>query len=216
MNDEIREEQLDAPLVVHKKSDASYQDGGINVDMSETHIEEEKKPTLERHRFKKDPNKKSNKAPVAILIIVIIAVAFCALYFTGNISFGNKNATKATTETTTETTTSLEEAYAGTIVIKGTYIFVDAQEVDGIEGLQEALKYTDKSTTAYKIIDEDADSNFLNNDVLPLLLDMGFYDKNTEIVHQGYTGLMAAEETTANTTVATTTQAQQTTQTSTK
>ena len=212
MSDEIREEELDAPLVVHKKSDASYQDGGINVDMNETHIEEEKKPTLERHRFKKDPNKKSNKAPVAILIIVIIAVVFCALYFTGNISFGNKSATK----TTTETTTSLEEAYAGTIVVKGTYIFVDAQEVDGIEGLQEALKYTDKSTTAYKIIDESADSNFLNNNVLPLLMDMGFYDKNTEIVHQGYTGLMAAEETTANTTVATTTQAQQTTQTSTK
>lgn len=212
MSDEIREEQLDAPLVVHKKTDASYQDGGINVDMSETHIEEEKKPTLERHRFKKDPNKKSNKAPVAILIIVIIAVAFCALYFTGNISFGNKSAAKTTTETTTETTTSLEEAYAGTIVIKGTYIFVDAQEVDGIEGLQESLKYTDKSTTAYKIIDEDADSNFLNNDVLPLLMDMGFYDKNTEIVHQGYTGLMAAEETTTSTTVAPTTQAQQITQ----
>lgn len=216
MSDEIREEQLDAPLVVHKKSDSSYQDGGINVDMNETHIEEEKKPTLERHRFKKDPNKKSNKAPVAILIIVIIAVVFCALYFTGNISFVNKSATKTTTETSTETTTSLEEAYAGTIVVKGTYIFVDAQEVDGIEGLQEALKYTDKSTTAYKIIDESADSNFLNNNVLPLLMDMGFYGKNTEIVHQGYTGLMAAEETTANTTVATTTQPQQTTQTSTK
>lgn len=42
MSDEIREEELDAPLVVHKKSDASYQDGGINVDMNETHIEEEK------------------------------------------------------------------------------------------------------------------------------------------------------------------------------
>ena len=70
MSDEIREEQLDAPLVVHKKSDASYQDGGINVDMNETHIEEEKKPTLERHRFKKDPNKKSNKAPVAISLLL--------------------------------------------------------------------------------------------------------------------------------------------------
>lgn len=217
MSDEIKEEQLDAPLVVHKKSDASYQDGGINVDMNETHIEEEKKPTLERHRFKKDPNKKSNKAPIVILLILIIAIAFCALYFTGNISFGNKNAAKTTKETTTETTTSLEEAYAGTIVIKGTYIFVDAQEVDGIEGLQEALKYADKSTTAYKIIDESADSNFLNNDVLPLLMDMGFYDKNTEIVHQGYTGLMAAEETTTSvTTTAPVTSAQQTTQTTTK
>lgn len=216
MRDEIKEEQLDAPLVVHKKTDASYQDGGINVDMNETHIKEEKKPTLERHRFKKDPNKKSSKAPIVILIIVIIAIVFCALYFTGNISFGNKDTTNETKITTTETTTSLEEAYAGTIVVKGTYIFVDAQEVNGIEGLQEALKYTDKSTTAYKIIDEGADSDFLNNNVLPILMDMGFYDKNTEILHQGYTGLMAAEETTVTTTTATTTQVQQTSQTTTK
>lgn len=216
MRDEIKEEQLDAPLVVHKKTDASYQDGGINVDMNETHIKEEKKPTLERHRFKKDPNKKSSKAPIVILTIVIIAIVFCALYFTGNISFGNKDTTNETKITTTETTTSLEEAYAGTIVVKGTYIFVDAQEVNGIEGLQEALKYTDKSTTAYKIIDEGADSDFLNNNVLPILMDMGFYDKNTEILHQGYTGLMAAEETTVTTTTATTTQVQQTSQTTTK
>ncbi len=220
MCDEFKEEQLDAPLVVHKKTDASYQDGGINVDMNETHIEEEKKPTLERHRFKKDPNKKSNKAPTILVIIIIIAAVFCGLYFTGNISFVKNNTTKTAKETTTETTTSLEEAYAGTIVIKGTYIFVDAVEVNGIEGLQEALKYTDKSTTAYKIIDESADSDFLNNNVLPILMDMGFYDKNTEILHQGYTGLTAAEETTTTTTVAstvtTTTQAQQTSQTTTK
>ena len=146
------------------------------------------------------------------MIIVIIVAVFCGLYFTGNISFGKNDMTKTTKETTTETTTSLEEAYAGTIVVKGTYIFVDAVEVNGIEGLQEALKYTDKSTTAYKIIDESADSDFLNNNVLPILMDMGFYDKNTEILHQGYTGLMAAEETTTTTTVAsstaTTTQAQ--------
>lgn len=199
MSDEIKdlaEESLGSPLVVHKKSDASYQDGGINVDMSETHIKEEKKPTIERHRFKKDPNKKSNKAPVILLILIVVAVVFCALYFTGNITFGTKNKPQTTKTTTTETTTSLEQAYAGTIVVKGTYIFVDAAEVDGIEGLQGALKYADKSTTAYKIIDENADSNFLNNEVLPILLEMGFYDEKTEIVHQGYTGLMAAEETT--------------------
>lgn len=199
MSDEIKhltEESLDSPLVVHKKSDASYQDGGINVDMSETHVKEEKKPTIERHRFKKDPNKKSNKAPVILLVLIVVAVVFCALYFTGNITFGTKSKPQTTKTTTTETTTSLEQAYTGTIVVKGTYIFVDAAEVDGIEGLQDALKYADKSTTAYKIIDENADSNFLNNEVLPILLEMGFYDEKTEIVHQGYTGLMAAEETT--------------------
>ena len=201
--DEVTDVQLDPPLVVHKKTDASYYDGGINVDMNETHIEEEKKPTIERHRFKKDPDKKSSKFPVILFIIVILVGVFCALYFTGNITFGNKNAEKTTKETTTETTTSLEQAYAGTIVVKGTYIFVDAQEVDGIQGLQDALRYVDKSTTAYTIIDENADPNFLNNNVLPILLDMGFYDKNTNIVHQGYTGLMAKDETTTTTTTTT-------------
>ena len=73
--DEVTEVQLDPPLVVHKKTDASYYDGGINVDMNETHIEEEKKPTIERHRFKKDPDKKSSKFPVILLIIVILAIA---------------------------------------------------------------------------------------------------------------------------------------------
>ena len=58
------------------------------------------------------------------------------------------------------------------------------------------MRYVDKSTTAYTIIDENADSNFLNNNVLPILLDMGFYDENTNIVHQGHTGLMAKDETT--------------------
>lgn len=44
--DEVTEVQLDPPLVVHKKTDASYYDGGINVDMNETHIEEEKSQLL--------------------------------------------------------------------------------------------------------------------------------------------------------------------------
>ena len=65
------------------------------------------------------------------------------------------------------------------------------------------MRYVDKSTTAYTIIDENADPNFLNNNVLPMLLDMGFYDKNTNIVHQGYTGLMAKDETTTTTTTTT-------------
>lgn len=198
----IEEEVLDAPLVVHKKSDASYQDGVTNVDMNETHITNDK-PTLERHRFKKDPNQKSNKPILIVIFVIVLAVAFGVLYLTGNISFDNKKETTVK-QTTTETTTSIEEAYAGTIVVKGMYIFVDGVEVDGIEGMQDALRYTDKSTTAYQIIDEDANSDLLNNGVLPTLMEIGFYDENTEIIHKGYTGLMAAEETTITTTESTT------------
>lgn len=199
---DILEEALDAPLVVHKKSDASYQDGVTNVDMNETHIANDK-PTLERHRFKKDPNQKSNKPILIVIFVIVLAVAFGVLYLTGNISFDNKKETTVK-QTTTETTTSIEEAYAGTIVVKGMYIFVDGVEVDGIEGMQDALRYTDKSTTAYQIIDEDANSDLLNNGVLPTLMEIGFYDENTEIIHKGYTGLMAAEETTITTTESTT------------
>ncbi|WP_178667750.1 hypothetical protein [uncultured Eubacterium sp.] len=199
---DIVEEALDAPLVVHKKSDASYQDGVTNVDMNETHITNDK-PTLERHRFKKDPNQKSNKPILIVVIIIVLAVAFGVLYLTGNISFDNKKETTVK-QTTTETTTSIQEAYAGTIVVKGMYIFVDGVEVNGIEGMQDALRYTDKSTTAYQIIDEDANSDLLNNGVLPTLMEIGFYDENTEIIHKGYTGLMAAEETTITTTESTT------------
>lgn len=199
---DILEEALDAPLVVHKKSDASYQDGVTNVDMNETHITNDK-PTLERHRFKKDPNQKSNKPILIVIFVIVLAVAFGVLYLTGNISFDNKKETTVK-KTTTETTTSIEEAYAGTIVVKGMYIFVDGVEVDGIEGMQDALRYTDKSTTAYQIIDEDANSDLLNNGVLPTLMEIGFYDENTEIIHKGYTGLMAAEETTITTTESTT------------
>lgn len=199
---DIVEEALDAPLVVHKKSDASYQDGVTNVDMNETHITNDK-PTLERHRFKKDPNQKSNKPILIVIFVIVLAVAFGVLYLTGNISFDNKKETTVK-QTTTETTTSIEEAYAGTIVVKGMYIFVDGVEVDGIEGMQDALRYTDKSTTAYQIIDEDANSDLLNNGVLPTLMEIGFYDEKTEIIHKGYTGLMAAEETIITTTESTT------------
>ena len=113
---------------------------------------------------------------------------------TGNISFKKTSDYKKPVTTTTQTTTSLQEAYKNTIVVKGTYIFVDGVEVDGIEGLQDALKYEDQSTTRYTIIDEDADSIFLNDNVLPILQSMKFYDKNTKITHKESTGLMSKEE----------------------
>lgn len=189
---EDNKEKLDSPLVVHKKTDASYDESVSDYTMEETHIEEEQ-PTLERHRFKKDNKKGSKKPLVVAIIILVLVVVFGALYLTGNISF-KKTSDYKKPVTTTQTTTSLQEAYKNTIVVKGTYIFVDGVEVDGIEGLQDALKYEDQSTTRYTIIDEDADSIFLNDNVLPILQSMKFYDKNTKITHKESTGLMAKEE----------------------
>ena len=41
--------QLESPLIVHKKTDASYDENATAFEMSETHVDEDK-PTLTRHR----------------------------------------------------------------------------------------------------------------------------------------------------------------------
>ena len=191
---EVKEEsaELESPLVVHKKGDASYKESAA-VQMNDTHIEEEK-TTLRRHRFKKE--KRGYGGLIAVLMIIVIcAGTFAALYFTGNIRFNKETTTKKAT-TTTEAVTTLEEAYKGTIVVKDTFIFVDGVEVNGVQGLEKALKYVDKSTTAYTIIDENANSDFLNFEILQLLTQLGFYDENTVITHKESTGLIAEAETT--------------------
>jgi hypothetical protein len=193
MSEDVKEEKLDSPLIVHKKSDSSYQETDSILEMNETHIDEDE-PTLERHRFKKDPNKKNHAPLVVVIIIVVLVAIFAGLYFTGNITFNSKDNSRKNTSTTQETTTSLQDAYKGTIVVKGTYIFVDGIEVDGINGLQNALKYLDPSPTAFTIIKEDANDEFLNYDILPLLTDMGFYDESTDIQMKKSTGLMSENE----------------------
>lgn len=211
VNEELREFnkehniKLDPPLVVHKKGDVSYEESTDAYEMNETHGGEER-PTLKRHRFKKE--KKNTKLPyVIITLVVVLAAVFAALYYTGNITFTPQ---ETTTKTTTEATTkNLLETYKGTIVVKGTYIFVDGVEVNGIEGLQNELKYVDPSPTRYEIIVEDENKDFLNLEVLALLTDMKFFDKTTQVTHLDKTGLMAAEETTQATTQQVT---QQTTQ----
>lgn len=198
--------QLDSPLVVHKKSDASYQETASEIVMNETHTQEDE-PTLERHRFKKDSNKGS-KGWIILVIIVIIAAVFAGLYYGGIIKFDGSKTTASTTESTTESTTlSLQEQYKGTIVVKGTYIFVDGSEVDGLNGLQKKIKYDDPSPTAYKIIDENANSDFLNYNILPLMQSMGFYGEETVITHIESTGLMAKAEITQQQTSAKATKA---------
>lgn len=198
MNDEFKEENLDSPLIVHKKSDASYQDTASETTMNETHSDDDE-PTLERHRFKKK-DKKKGRGLAIIIFIIIIAAVFAGLYLTGNITFDNdKTTTNISTTKQPETTVNLSEEYKDTIVVKGTDIYIDAQKVNGIEGLQEALKYEDKSTTRYTIIDENADSDFLNLEVLSILQDLGFYDENTTIKHVDSTGLEDNTQTSSST-----------------
>ncbi len=198
MSEEMKEEKLSSPLVVHHKQDASYQETASELELSETH-EEDSEHTLERHRFRKNKEKSGKKSIILLAFVVILASVFCALYYTGNISFGEKKTTASVTNATSETTTDLVEAYKQTIVIKNTYIFVDGLQVDGINGLQQALKYVDSSETPYRIINEDADGHFLNLEVLPILMELGFYDESTEIEHKNLTGLMAKEELTETT-----------------
>lgn len=189
---------LDNPLVVHKKSDASYYDSNENLEMNETLVMEENN-TLKRHRFKKEKSKKNNKWIAILVIIVILVGTFCALYFTGNITF-NKPETTTETITKAESTTSFEEAYKGTIVIKDTYIFVDGYEVDGIQGLQSAIRYQEASPTAYVIILDEANGDFYNKEILPVLMKLGFYNEKTEIKHKSEPDLVPSELTTQNTT----------------
>ncbi len=194
--------ELDSPLVVHKKGDASYQESSVTTQMSETHTEDDG-PTLTRHRFRKE-QKGHNKGLIFLFVLVIAAAAIAALYFTGNLSFSPEENTTAPKAKTTEITTSLEDKYKGTIVVKDVYIFVDGIEVQGIEGLQNALEYEDKSTTAYTIIDENANSDFFNFEVLELLTQLGFYGKDTKTEHIASTGLIAEAETTTAPTTTTT------------
>ena len=185
--------ELEPPLVVHKKSDTSYDNNNNSVlEMNDTHIDDTK-PTLTRHRFKKDDKKKGKGAVVVIFIAVVVVAVFAALYFTGNIPLNNSKSNSQSSSQTSETTTSLQQKYAGTIVVKGMYIFVD-----GIQGLTESLKYLDKSTTAYEIIIEGTqnsyESSYYNSDILGCLTQLGFYGDDTKVEHVESTGLMSKDE----------------------
>lgn len=187
-------EHLDNPLVVHNKNDASYQNSN-EIEMNETLVIEETN-TLKRHRFRKDKSKnKNNSGIIFLIIILVLVVAFCVLYFTGNFSFNNKNDEELNKQTTTqvESTTSFEQAYKGTIVIKETYIFVDGYEVNGIEGMQDAISFLEPSTTAFVIINDGANDTFFNNEILPVLMKLGFYDEKTDIKHSSEPELVPSE-----------------------
>ncbi|MGN1329101.1 MAG: hypothetical protein ACI4V4_05345 [Eubacterium sp.] len=189
MEEEIKEEILDSPLVVHKSDDASYQETASEGGMQTTHIDEDSDvPTLERHRFKKI--KKKKKWPyVLIALFVAAVVVIVVLANNGVIKLG---ADETTTQPKKSYTTQAENPFVDTITVKGTYIFFEGVEVDGIGGLEREIKYLDKGTK-FIIQDENADSTFLNFEVLDLLTG---YEMDYEITHIVSSGLVSKYETT--------------------
>lgn len=196
MEEEMKKDVLDSPLVVHKKDDASFQETANEVTMSATHTDEESAdtPTLERHRFKK--KKKKSKAPYVILVLAAIAAAvICVLVYNDVIPIGKP---ETTTTTKKSYTTQQVNEFEGIITVKGTYIFFEGTEVDGLRGLEKEIKYLEKGTK-FVVQDEDADSNFLNFDVLSLLSQ---YSIDYEIKHIVSSGLIAEYEKMSTTTSA--------------
>ena len=188
MEEEMKKDVLDSPLVVHKKDDASFQETANEVTMSATHTDEESAdtPTLERHRFKK--KKKKSKAPYVILALAAIAAAvICVLVYNDVIPIGKPETTATTKKSYT---TQQVNEFEGIITVKGTYIFFEGTEVDGLRGLEKEIKYLEKGTK-FVVQDENADSNFLNFDVLSLLSQ---YSIDYEIKHIVSSGLIAEYE----------------------
>lgn len=187
MSDENLDEKLDSPLIVHKVTDASYQETANNVNLDSTHVEEET-ATLERHRFKKE--KKSSKLPVYLAFAVVIISLVCYLYFSGTLTGENKK--ESTTEA--ESTTAAEvNKYENIITVKGNYVFFEGQEVDGLQGLIREIKYLDAGTK-FVVQDEDADDTFLSEEILPALSQ---YNIEYEVKFVISSGLVSKYETTA-------------------
>lgn len=190
MEEEIKEEKLDSPLVVHKKSDASYQEAQTEVEMQTTHIDEDSDaPTLERHRFKKV--KKKKKWPYVLVVLVVALIVVLAVMFNnGTIKLPQH---QTTSETKKSYTTEVPNSFADTITVKGTYLFYEGNELDDIGALEREIKYQDENKT-FTVQDEHADSNFLNKEVLPLLTK---YNMKYNVTYIESSGLISKYETTS-------------------
>lgn len=191
MSDNI-DERLDSPLVVHKETDASFEENNTEIDVNVTHIDTDS-ATLERHRFKKI--KKKSKAPYIICAVLIIAAVIAGLYYGGILpDFLSKEETTASISNSSESVTE-ENRFEGIITVKGTYLFFEGKEINGTEELISEIKYADENTS-FIIQDENADSTFLNDEILPILTS---YNIQYEVKYVVSSGLMSADETTAPT-----------------
>lgn len=152
-------QQLDNPLVVHKESDASY-NGCPNLSMLvETRDEEDVRPTIERHRFKKkkkNPNRA--KAVTIILLSAVVIVCVCVvIYFVrGAMAQHTPDSGEQTTESTTE---SLRERFRNTVTVQGTTIYFEGDEMTDVAELRNYLSLLPADTQVI-IQDEHADVDF--------------------------------------------------------
>lgn len=179
MSAEFEEEKLDSPLIVHKVTDASYIDTAVKVDVEYTHGEDGN-ATLERHRFKRV--KKKKKWPYFLMLALIIVAVAVAFYFNGT----KEPVDNKTTEPNegNSITINIEDRFNNVITVKGTYIFFEGEEVDGLNGLEKEIKYLDKGTVL-TVQDESADQLFLANEILPLLDSYGFKYDTKFIISSG-------------------------------
>lgn len=179
MSEEFEVEKLDSPLIVHKATDASYSAAANAVEVEATHTDD-KSANLVRHRFRRV--KRRSKAPYFIIAAVVIVAVFCGLYFGGVI--GNR---EEPTEPDTSSSGYLESTtnrFSGIITIKGSYVFFEGEEVNGIEGLERRVKYLDAGTE-FVVQDEDADPDFLNDEILPILSNYGIKYEVSMVISSG-------------------------------
>jgi len=184
------EDKLDSPFVVHKETDASYEEYDNELDVNITHIEENG-ATLERHRFKK--TKKKSKAPYFICALIVVAAVIAGLYYGGIIPNFFEKETTVPLESENNVSTTEANKFEGVITVKGTYLFFEGKEIDGTEALINEIKYigADKK---FIVQDENADSNYLNNEILPVLTS---YNIQYEVKYIISSGLVSSKETTA-------------------
>ncbi len=184
------EDKLDSPFVVHKETDASYEEYDNELDVNITHIEENG-ATLERHRFKK--TKKKSKAPYFICALIVVAAVVAGLYYGGIIPNFFEKETTVPEESENNVSTTEANKFEGVITVKGTYLFFEGKEINGTEELINEVKYigTDKK---FIVQDENADSNYLNNEILPVLTS---YNIQYEVKYIISSGLVSSKETTA-------------------
>ncbi|MCH5317273.1 MAG: hypothetical protein J1E05_04795 [Eubacterium sp.] len=179
MSAEFEEEKLDSPLVVHKVTDASYVDTAVKVDVEYTH-NEDGVATLERHRFKRV--KKKKKWPYFLMLAVVIVAVVCAFYLSRTKDPVENKTTAPTAEN--DVTLNFEDRFKNVITVKGTYIFFEGEEVDGLNGLEKEIKYLDKGTFL-TVQDESADIMFLDDEILPLLDSYGIKYDTKYIISSG-------------------------------
>lgn len=180
MAEEFEEKTLDSPLIVHKATDASYQETANDINIDITHDDVDDAATLERHRYRKV--KKAKKWPYVLIGVVVAAIVLIsALYFSGVIKPAEKE------EELTENTSGYineDNQYSGIITVKGAYIFFEGTEVDGVNGLAKEIKYLDEGTK-FVLQNDHADDTFLSEEVIPTLDSYGIKYEVKVVVSSG-------------------------------